>query len=84
MIALQEIKRAAIDATANHGNAAGGFMGAVGSFDGFITGHYSMLMFFMAVLSVFSAWMTNRNKLKLEREIFEHNKSQSKINDIYP
>jgi len=65
---IQETKKAVIDATANHGNAAGGFMGAVGAVENLITDHYSVLMFFMAGLSILSSHMIAKNRLKFDQE----------------
>jgi len=68
MNAWQIVKQTAIDVTANHGTAAGGFMGFVGTVDNFITGHYSSLMFMIAFLSVLSGHMAAKNRLKFDQE----------------
>lgn len=65
---VQEIKKVVVQTTANHGTAAGGFMGAVGAVENFITGHYSVLMFFMAVISVLSGHMAAKNRLEFDKE----------------
>jgi len=68
MNAFQAAKQIAIDATANHGTALGGSIGIIGAVDNFITGHYSTLMFIVAVVGVWSGHMAAKNKLAFKKE----------------
>jgi len=64
----QIAKQMTIDATANHGTALGGSLGIIGAVDSFITGHYSTLMFIVAVVGVWSGHMAAKNKLAFKKE----------------
>lgn len=79
----QEIKKAAIDATADHATIAGGMIGAVGAIDNWVTGHYSTIMVSAAFLSIIFGRMAVKAKnnhakerLAFDKEVFEYQKAQ--------